>query len=76
MAYLQWPPWPCIHTSRVESSRVDSHESCRVKSLDAACFILQGSGVTEEMDVEKFVLLVKDHETIYDPSRCEHGNGV
>jgi len=34
VAYLQWPPWQCIHTSRVES-----HESCRVKSLNAAYFI-------------------------------------
>ena len=62
-----------------ESSRVESHESCRVKSLDTACFIfvrLQWSGVTEEMDVEKLILLVKDHGAIYKASRCEQRNRV
>ena len=39
VAYLQWPPRQCVHTNRVESSRVESHESCRVKRRDAACFI-------------------------------------
>jgi len=28
------------------------------------------------MDVEKLVLLVKDHEAIYDTSRCEHRNRI
>ena len=28
------------------------------------------------MDVEKLILLVKDHEAIYDASRCEHRNRV
>jgi hypothetical protein len=28
------------------------------------------------MDVEKFLLLVKDQEAIYDASRCEHRNRV
>jgi hypothetical protein len=28
------------------------------------------------MDVEKLILLVKDHEAIYDASRFEHRNGV
>ena len=28
VAYLQWPPRQCVHTNRVESSRVESHESC------------------------------------------------
>jgi len=46
------------------SSRVQSHESCRVKSLDAACSIFfsqtlvigrDGCCIEEEMDVE-FVL--------------------
>ena len=62
-----------------ESSWVESHESCRVKSLDAACLIfvrIQWSGGAEEMDVEKFILLFKDHEAIYDTSRCEHQNRV
>ena len=62
LAYFQWPPRQCVHTSRVESS--PSHESCRVKRLDAACstFVSQtlvigrdGCCIEEEMDV-KFVL--------------------
>jgi len=28
------------------------------------------------MDVEKLIVLVKDHEAIYDASRCEHRNSV
>ena len=28
----------------------------------------------QEMDVEKLILLVKDHEAIFDTSRCEHQN--
>ena len=68
-----------------ESSRVESHESCRVKSLDAACFIFvsqtlvigrDGWYLQEEMGVEKLNLLVKDHEEIYDASRCEQWNRV
>jgi len=52
-------------------------------SLDAACSIFvsqtlvigrDGCYLEEEMDVEKFILLVKDHEAIYDASRCEHRN--
>jgi hypothetical protein len=27
-----------------------------------------------EMDVEKLIYLVKDHEAIFDASRCEHRN--
>ena len=30
----------------------------------------------EEMDVQKLILLVKDHEAIYDASRFEHRNRV
>jgi hypothetical protein len=37
---------------------------------------LQWSGVMEEMDVEKLILLSKDHEAIYDASRCERRNRV
>ena len=33
-----------------------------------------GRYVGEEMDVEKLILLVKDHEEIFDASRCEHRN--
>jgi len=60
-------------------------ESSRVKSLDAACSIFasqtlmigrDGCYLVEEMDVEKLVRLVKDHEAIYDASRCEHRNRV
>ena len=80
VAYLQWQPWQCVHTSRVES-----RESCQVKSLDVACSIFvsqtlvirhDGCYLEEEMDVEKLVLLVKDHEAIYDTSRCEHRNRI
>jgi hypothetical protein len=39
VAHLQWPSRQCVHTSRVESSTVQSHESCWVKSLHAAYFI-------------------------------------
>jgi hypothetical protein len=28
----------------------------------------------EEMDVEKLILLVEDHEAIFDTSHCEHRN--
>jgi hypothetical protein len=28
----------------------------------------------EEMDFEKLISLVKDHEAIFDASRCEHRN--
>jgi len=50
---------------RVESSPVllSQEPWCRVFYIH-----LQWSGVTEEMDVEKLVLLVKDHEVIYDAS--------
>ena len=62
LAYFQWPPRQCVHTSRVESS--PSHESCRVKSLDAACstFVSQtlvigrdGCCFEDEMDVKFFL---------------------
>jgi len=81
VAYLQWQPRQCVHTSRVESSRVELGHM----SLDAACSIFVSQTLVigrdsccleEEMDVEKLILLVKDHEEIYDSSRCEHGNRV
>ena len=83
MAYFQWPPRQCVHASRVESSRAESHESCRVKRLNAACSIFvsqtlvigrDGCYLEEEMDMEKLILLVTDHEEIFDASRCEHRN--
>jgi ribulose kinase len=70
-----------VHTH--QQSRVESHESCRVKSLDATCsiFVSQtlaiGRGdccLAENMDIEKLILLVKDHEAIFDASRCDHRN--
>jgi hypothetical protein len=33
-----------------------------------------GCYLEEEMDVEKLILLEKDHEAIFDASRCEHRN--
>jgi hypothetical protein len=30
--------------------------------------------MTEEMDVEKLILLVKDHESFYNALHCEHQN--
>ena len=66
-----------------QQSRVESHKFCRVKSLDAACYIFvsqslaigrDGSYLEEEIDVERLILLVKDHEAIFDASRCEHRN--
>jgi hypothetical protein len=61
-----------------QQSPVESHESCRVKSLDASfsSVRLQWSGGTEEMDVEKLIRLVKNHAAINDASRCEHRNRV
>jgi len=67
-------------SSRVVSCRVEPHESCRVKLLDAACsiFVCQtpvigrdGRYLEEEMDEEKLILLVKDYEAILDALRCE-----
>ena len=66
-------------------SRIESYESCRAKSLDATCSIFvsqtlvighDGCYLEEEMDAKKLILLVKDHEAIYDALRCEHGNRV
>ena len=60
-----------------ESSRVESHESCLVKSPDAVCFIfvrLQWSGVMEEMDVQKLILLIKDHEQFTAPRFVNTGS--
>ena len=81
-----------VHThqrSRVESSRVESHKCqeswSQIICLDAACSIFvsqtlaigrDGCYLEQEMDVEKLILLVKDHEAIYDASRCEHRNRV
>ena len=68
-----------------QQSRVKSRESCRVKSLDAACSIFvsqtlvigrDGCYLEEEMGTEKLILLLKNHEAIYDALRCEHRNGV
>ena len=72
-------------SSRVESSRVECHEFCRVKSLDAECSIFvsqtvvvvrDGYYLQGEMGVQKLVLLVKDRVVINESSRCEHRNSV
>jgi len=62
-----------------QQSRVESHESCRVKRFDAASsvFISQNPVIgRDERNVDKIILLVKDHEAINDASRCEHRNRV
>ena len=62
-----------------QSNRVQSHESCRVKSLDPASSIFvsqalvigrDGCYLEEQMYVEKLILLVEDHEAVFDASRC------
>jgi len=66
-----------------QQSRVESHESCRVKSLDAACFnfvskilviVRDGCHLEEEMDVVRLIFVVKDHEAIFNAWCCEHRN--
>jgi len=63
-----------------QQSRVESHDSCRVTCLDTASslFVSQTLMIErdgcQEMDVEKLILLVKDHEAIFDASRFEHRN--
>ena len=57
---LQWPPRPCVHTSRVESSPTSLAQSrVLIPHASFSSFRLQWSGVTEEMDVEKLILLVR-----------------
>jgi hypothetical protein len=67
----------------VPTSRVESRESCRVKSLDAACSLFvsltlviraDGCYFALEMYVEKFILLVKGHQAICDACHSEHRN--
>ena len=75
VAYVEWPPRPCVHTSRVESSLASLAESrVLIPHASFSSFRLQWSGVTEEMDVETLILWVKDHDAIYDAPRCEHRN--
>jgi hypothetical protein len=38
--------------------------------------VRDGCYLEEEMDVEKFILLVKDHEAIYDASSPTNYNGI
>ena len=60
VAYVEWPPRPCVHTSRVESSLASLAESrVLIPHASFSSFRLQWSGVTEEMDVEKLILLVR-----------------
>jgi len=79
--------WLTYNSSRgsaytpIGSSRVESSHT----SLDAACSIFvsqtlvigrDGCYLEEEVDVEKLILLVNDHEAIDEASRCEHRNRV
>jgi hypothetical protein len=61
------------HTYR--QSRVQSYESCRVKCLDAACSIFVSQTLVVGRDGSRkkwnWKILVKDHEAIFDASRCE-----
>ena len=66
-----------------ESSPVQSHESCRVERLDAACSVFLSQTLVigrddrylgEEIDAGKLILLVKKHEEIFDASLCERRN--
>ena len=83
VAYLQWQPLRCVHTSRVESSQVTrvlpSQESwCRMfyfhesDSSDRARRLLSW-GIN---GCRKAYSLLENHEAIYDASRCEHRNRV
>lgn len=59
--------------------RVESHESRRrMFRLSDSSGARWSVGMTfailsQEMDVEKMILLAQDHQAIYDVSRCEHG---
>jgi len=68
--------------SRVESSHTSLAES-RVlmphvpfSSLRLLVIGRDGCYLEGEIYVEKLIYLVKDHEAIYDVSRCEHRNRV
>ena len=75
VAYIQWPPRQCVHTSRVKSSHTSLAESRVVMPHASFSSVrLWWSGGTEEMDVEKFLLLMKNQEAIYNASRCENRN--
>ena len=71
-----------VHTHH--QSRVKSHESCRVMSLDATCSIFVSQTLVivrdgcclEEMNVEKRIILVKDHEAIYNTLRYGQQNRI
>jgi hypothetical protein len=71
---------PAVRThqqSRVQSSHTSLAESrFLMPPASFSSVRLQWSGGTEEMDVEKLILLVKDHEKIYDASRYEYRNRV
>jgi hypothetical protein len=75
----------CGAYTPAESSRVTRVLPSQESTLDAACSLFvsqtlvighEGCYLQEEMDAEKLILLVKDHESIYDASRCEHGDRV
>jgi hypothetical protein len=74
VAYLQWQPLWCVHTSRVKSSHTSLDATRSIFVSQTLVIGRDGCYLEEEMDAEKLILLVKDHEAIYDASHCEHGN--
>jgi hypothetical protein len=68
----------CTHQhSWVESSPTSLAESrVLMPHVLFSSVRLQWSGVTQETDVEKPILLVKEYKAIYDASHCEHHNLV
>jgi hypothetical protein len=75
----------CVHANTVESNRVQSSPTSLAESrvliphVSTSSVGLQWSGVLTdierwEMNVERLILLVRDHQAIYDASHCEHRN--
>jgi len=65
-----------VRTHRVESG--ESHEFCRFKSLQSACFVFVGRipvivGVGCYLAMERQVLLVQHHQSIYYASPTVNG---
>ena len=76
VACLQWQQLQRVHSSRVESSHTSLDDACSIFVSQTLVIVRDGCYLKEEIDAEKLILLVKDHEAIYDASRCEHGNRV
>jgi hypothetical protein len=71
IAYFQWPPRQCVHTSLAESRVFDA--ACSIFVSQTLVIGRDGWYLEEEMVVEKLIL-VTDHEAIFDASRSEHRN--